>query len=250
MVTKRFLYFSMVFIVLLALLLFSGCERPFEKVPEFGEVQGTKERKVLFFSYMSPLIKAENDRIRRQRSRLVVLHQQFTAGKLPEWLDQYWLKQLAADYDVEFSEPYGQEQWQILLRRVDIVPRDLALIQAAKESAWGISRFAKDGNNFFGEHCSVPGCGVVPENRGPSMTYEVAVFSSPAESIRSYIHNLNTHDAYKDFRHKRYQFRLQEQNPDGYALAETLISYSERKIDYIREIQNMITVNRELMTAL
>jgi Bax protein len=236
-----------VFMVLIIVLLFSGCEPQFDKVPDFGNVQGTIERKTLFFRFMSPLIKAENDRIRHQRSRLVNLYRQFTDDNRPGWLDRRWLKQLAADYGVELSEPYGPEQWQALLRRVDIVPRELALIQAAVESSWGESRFAKEGHNFYGEHCSAPGCGTVPDDRSPNQTYEVAVFLSPSESIRSYIHNLNTHDAYKNFRHLRFQFRKKEKKPDGHALADTLMAYSERNNDYIREIQDMITDNRELM---
>jgi Bax protein len=240
---------AIVFIVLIIVLSFPGCERQTGKLPDFGNVQEASERKTLFFRFMSPLIKAENDRILHQRSRLVNLYQQFTDDSPPGWLDRRWLKHLAADYDVEFSEPYGQDQWQSLLRRVDIVPRELALIQAAMESAWGTSRFAKEGNNLYGEHCSDPGCGIVPDDRSTDKEYEVAVFQSPSESVRSYIQNLNTQDAYKNFRHMRYQFRKQEKRPDGYSLAKTLMAYSERDNDYIREIQEMITDNRELMGA-
>jgi len=236
--------------ILIIASLFSGCERQAGKLPDFDNVQDTSERKSLFFKFMGPLIKAENDRIRLQRSRLVRLYQQFTDNRGPGWLERRWLKQLAADYGVEFSEPYGQDQWQSLLLRVDIVPRELALIQAAMESAWGVSRFAKEGNNLYGQHCSDPGCGIVPDKRSPDMAYEVAVFQSPSESVRSYIQNLNTHTAYKNFRHTRSQFRKQEKEPDGYSLAKTLMAYSERENDYIREIQDMITFNRELMDAL
>ncbi len=114
---------AIVFMVLIIVLLSSGCERQAGKLPDFGNVQETSERKTHFFRFMNPLIKAENDRIRRQRSRLVNLYQQFTDDSRPGWLDRQWLKQLAADYDIEFSEPYGQDQWQSLLRRVDIVPQ-------------------------------------------------------------------------------------------------------------------------------
>jgi Bax protein len=239
-----------VFMVLIIVLLFCGCERQFNKVPYLDNVQGTIERKTLFFRFLSPLINAENDRIEHQRSRLVNLYRQFIDDNRPGWLDRRWLKQLAADYGVEFSEPYGTEQWHALLRRVDIVPRELGLIQAAIESAWGDSRFAKEGHNFYGEHCSAPGCGTVPDGRSANQTYEVAVFHSASQSIRSYLHNLNTHDAYKKFRHLRFQYRKQEKKLDGCALAETLTAYSERSNDYIRQIQEMITDNRELMDAL
>lgn len=241
---------AIVFMLLIIISFFSGCERQTGNLPDFGTVQKSSERKTLFFEFMSPLIKAENDRIRRQRSRLVSLYQQYTGDTRPGWLDRRWLKHLAADYDVEFSEPYEQDQWQSLLRRVDIVPRELALIQAAMESAWGNSRFAKEANNLYGQHCSAPDCGIVPADRSPAKGYEVAVFQSPSESVRSYIHNLNTHTAYKNFRRMRFQFRKQGAPPDGHALAKTLLAYSEREDDYIREIQDMITFNKELMDAL
>jgi Bax protein len=241
---------AIILMVLIIALLLSRCCQQTGKVPDFKNVQGTREKKALFFKFLTPLIKAENDKIRQQRSRLLNLHQQFTKGNRPGWLDQRWLKQLAADYDVELSESYAQDQWQSLMQRVDIVPRELALIQAAKESAWGGSRFAKEGNNLYGEHCSDPGCGIVPDARSTGSAYEVAVFQSPAESVRSYIHNLNTHDAYKNFRRMRFQFRKQGENPDGYSLAKTLMAYSERSHDYIREIQDMITNNQELMGTL
>jgi hypothetical protein len=67
---------------------------------------------------------------------------------------------------------------------------------------------------------------------------------------RKQITTLNTHDAYKNFRHMRSQFRKQAKKPDGYSLAKALMAYSERDNDYIREIQDMITNNRELMGEL
>lgn len=236
--------------VLLIMALFSGCELVTVKTPDFGSVEEGSERKAFFFGFMSPLIKAENDIILNQRSRLVKLNQQATDDRQPGWLDRRWLKQLAADYGVELSEPYGQEQWQSLLLRVDIVPREMALIQAAMESAWGDSRFAKEGNNFYGEHCTTQGCGIVPDGRSPGEVYEVATFQSPSESVRSYIHNLNTHAAYENFRHMRLKSRKKGGEPDGFSLVTTLRAYSERNDDYVLAIQGMITDNKELMEAL
>ncbi len=238
------------FTVLIIVSLSLGCESMTGKTPDFGSVEGGSERKELFFGFMSPLIKAENDIILNQRSRLVNLKQQATEDRQPGWLDLRWLEQLAADYGVELSEPYGQEQWQSLLLRVDIVPRELALVQAAMESAWGDSRFAREGNNFYGEHCTTQDCGIVPDGRSPGKVYEVATFQSPAESVRSYIHNLNTHAAYEDFRHLRLNSRKKGGVPDGFSLAKTLRAYSERNNDYIRAVQGMITDNKGLMGAL
>ena len=38
-------------------------------------------------------------------------------------------------------------------------------MQAANESAWGTSRFARIGLNFFGQWCYSKGCGMVPKRR-------------------------------------------------------------------------------------
>mgnify|MGYP002064425563 CR=1 FL=1 len=90
-----------------------------------------------------------------------------------------------------------------LRRRVDTVPIRLALAQAAKESGWGTSRFARKGNNFFGQWCYDEGCGLVPRARGEGRSHEVRAFDSPGDSVASYLRNINTHHGYRELRHAR-----------------------------------------------
>ena len=119
----------------------------------------------------------------------------------------------------------------------------IALAQAAKESAWGISRFDRLGNNYFGQWCFVAGCGLVPEARNTGASHEVAAFKSVRESVRRYMNNINTHPAYADLRNRRASLRSEGNDISGLALAPALIRYSERGQEYVSELQAMIRGN-------
>jgi len=120
----------------------------------------------------------------------------------------------------------------------------MLLAQAANESGWGSSRFAKQANNLFGEWTFTPGQGIVPKNRPAGASYEVKRFSSLYQSIRSYARNINTHWAYKGLRKRRKQMRLNGEVITGLKLAEELDLYSTRRKDYTRDIITLIRRNR------
>lgn len=233
--------------LLVITLYLAGCRQAIT-VPDFKNIQDPEEKKMRFFSFMSPVIREENERVLKQRKKLLGLYEQTQKGASLWLWDRRWLERLMSEYEVEVKGQDDPYKWQVLLTRVDIVPADLALIQAAKESAWGSSRFVREGNNMFGEHCFDEGCGIVPGERDPGAEHEVEVFQSVTESVRSYIHNLNTHAAYSKVRRLRSRFRGQGRAPDGYSLAETLPLYSERREAYIIEIRQMIRANRDLMS--
>jgi Bax protein len=130
---------------------------------------------------------------------------------------------------------------------VDAVPDHLVLAQAANESAWGTSRFAREGNNLFGQWCFRQGCGLVPASRPDGATYEVARFESVSQSIGSYMHNLNTGRTYQELREIRALARENGHDPDANAMAAGLMSYSERGEDYISELRSMIRHNAEVI---
>ena len=119
----------------------------------------------------------------------------------------------------------------------------LALAQAAKESGWGTSRFAREGNNYFGQWCYKAGCGIVPASRAPGRTHEVEAFDSPAESVASYMRNINTHSGYKSFREARKVQRSEADALSGVALAAELSQYSERRDAYVAELRQLIVGN-------
>jgi len=188
---------------------------------------------------MQPLIAAENARVLRDRSRLVTI----AAADEPGWRDRRWLRSLGERYRLDPESLSSDQLLATLLLRVDAVPMSLALAQAAKESGWGTSRFARRGRNLFGQWCYTPGCGIVPRSRGEEATHEVRAFSTASESVQSYIRNINTHPAYLDFRRARAGLRARQAPLSGLVLAEQLESYSERGRAYVNEIKQLIRFN-------
>lgn len=240
-----------------ALLLFPGCgEEPrgtgtpsVGDLPDFEAVSDAGERKRAFFAFLRPVVEKENARIRERRRRVQRLYARHRGKEAVSWSDIRWLQTLLTEYGVGGPAPGDFSLWEALLRRVDIVPLDLALAQAAKESGWGTSRFAREGNNLFGQRCFTEGCGIVPAGREDGATHEVKRFDTVAASVRSYIHNLNTNDAYRRFRLLRRQQRVEGMQPDGFSLAESLPSYSERGYLYLDEIREMIRANRRYLKS-
>ena len=113
-----------------------------------------------------------NQTILEQRQRFDKIQKNYKNHHKLSAQDQEWLNKLAKQYKVsaDISNPNA---WKILSKRVDILPPSLIIAQAANESAWGTSRFAKQGNNYFGQWCYTPGCGIVPKQRSAGHTYEV-----------------------------------------------------------------------------
>lgn len=217
-----------------------------ESLPDFAEFDNVDDKKQAFFDFLLPLVQQENQRLQLLRDALQQIasqEQELNKTQLE------WVLKLAEYYHVIASDTSTDNldiRWVIdeLLLRVDQVPPSLALAQAANESAWGTSRFATEGNNLYGQWCFKKGCGLVPGDRPDGTKHEVASFSSPAQSVRRYIHNLNTHLAYKHFRQLRAEHRKAEQPLSGKKSAETLARYSTRGAEYIQELKAMIRINK------
>ncbi len=204
----------------------------------------TEARKARLVNLLLPAVQQNNRDLLSKRERLVSLHQQIVDGVPLTGKDQVWLMDLSQRYRLDTPEPLNSEWSRILLRRIDIVPADLALAQAALESAWGTSRFAEEGNNYFGHWCFVKGCGLVPQNRREGARHEVARFSSPAESVRRYMHNLNSHPRYTELRLIRERLRDRNEPFTGSDLAAGLEGYSELGDEYIGMVRGLIRQNR------
>jgi len=218
-----------------------------EPLPDFDAIGDVDTRKQAFFTFLAPLVEAENERVRSDRARLLAMNERLESGQQPRGRDRRWLKRTAGHYDVEWHPDDPIRVMQQLARRVDTVPVSLALVQAAAESGWGRSRFAVDGNNLFGQWCYTPGCGIVPSRRLGGAQHEVESFSSVRESVSRYIHNLNTHSAYAPLREIRARLRKAGREPTAMALADGLIRYSERREDYVEEVKSVIRVNRPMI---
>ncbi len=208
------------------------------------DVVDARTRKLRFFALLRPLVQTENKRIVELRTRLLELSRK-TDAYTPEQMDL--IRPLAAKYRVPLDGKPDSAFWAMLLKRLDKVPVELALAQAANESAWGTSRFARDGNNYFGQWCYKEGCGIVPARRNVDLSHEVKVFASAAESVRAYIYNLNTTSAYKRLRSLRQYMRRSGAKFDAALLAGGLSTYSERGAEYVKSIRNLIRHNQSLM---
>lgn len=212
-------------------------------LPDFAAISDIEEKKRTFFDFLQPYVDAKNAEIRRQRQHLLSLNKKLASGHKPRPDEKAFLLQLSHQYEVPADDLQAPAFLQLLLRRVDVIPPSLVLAQAANESAWGTSRFAKEGYNFFGQWCYTKGCGLVPGNRRPSARHEVKSFNNIEEAVHAYFMNLNTFPSYQYLRLIRQDLRRNEKPIDGISLTEGLQSYSERGEDYISELQAMIHYN-------
>ncbi|MBY6063102.1 peptidoglycan hydrolase [Pseudidiomarina sediminum] len=219
------------------------------QLPDFSVYGGTADKKQAFFSFLAPLVAAENAYIEEQRQGVQTLYTKWRFNPTSLTPQQVqWLANIAKEYRVEFDYRNNAETaFELLLRRVDVVPETLVLVQAANESGWGTSRFALQALNLFGQWCFTDGCGLVPESRGEQATHEVQRFPSVNASIRSYLRNLNTHPAYVELRQLREQQRQKGRDIRALDLTPGLAAYSERGEAYIEELNAMIRVNRPLI---
>lgn len=212
----------------------------FPDLPNFSGMLDVQEKKRRFFDFISDLLRAENARIRRERFRLIKLYRAFLRGEAPSGEDRVWLQSLCRKYRESFGDGTDAELFRNLLVKVDIVPLDLGIAQAANESAWGASRFARKGNNLFGQWCFEQGCGLVPLRRSAGSTHEVKTYPSPRLSVRDYMRNLNSHPAYRDFRVIRYRQRKSGSGLDGSELAEGLLAYSGIGHEYVSRLRSIM----------
>lgn len=212
-----------------------------ETIPDFRAMKVVSEKKRAFLDFLAPKVHAANEAIRADRAWLMAAATQVEAGLSGAELAQ--LKTLARKYRVTMKTgtPVAQVVSELLLR-ADVIPVSLVLAQGATESGWGTSRFAIEGNNYFGIWCFSAGCGLTPLSRDKDRTHQVARFETVADSVSYYMHNINTHRAYRTFRQLR--ATLNPSDPAGIVLADGLQHYSERGDEYVQDIKGMIRYNQ------
>lgn len=215
----------------------------YSEIPDFTKYTDVKEKKKAFFDFLRPMVKEENNRIRAERSKLITLFDEYESSNTLKPADAEWIDGLAETMRMKTFDITNEEDKQTLLRRVDIVPPSLFLAQAANESSWGTSRFARQANNIFGQWCFTPGCGIVPSQRGKDETHEVQKFNTVNAAVNSYVRNINSHNAYSGLRFVREEMRNDGEKPDGISLAGGLLKYSARGEEYVKEIREMIDYN-------
>ncbi len=210
---------------------------------DLEELVEVDRRKAVFFRMVLPLVLQANEQIRADRARIIDLQAALAAGEALKRDDALWLAGMFDQYGVE-TEDVQNGDFETLLRRVDIIAPSLALAQAAIESGWGTSRFAREGNALFGQWVYDDDAdGIVPAARPEGMSHRIRAFETPLQSVVAYMRNLNTHRAYRPMRDIRERLRRQGAPINGMTLAEGLESYSEKGREYIDMVRSMINAN-------
>jgi len=203
------------------------------KLPKDIKTLGnTKTKRDLFIKIILPLVLAENNKILDDRKQLFkILSKNFnTAG------ERVWLRRRFKEYKVEDGD------LSKLKMRMDIVPVSIAIAQAANESGWGTSRFALEGNALFGQW-TWSKKGISPKNKDPDKSHKVLQFQVLKASVRAYKNNLNTHNAYKEFRETRAKLRQDNKKIIGLDLTQYLKNYSEIGDQYVEILELIIRKN-------
>jgi Bax protein len=195
-------------------------------------IENTKKRKEFFIQIVLPLILKENNNIKIDRKRLFSIINKSNNTNL----EKKWLEKKYKQYGIPSKD------LSILKIRMDEVPVSLALAQAAKETGWGTSRFAQEGNALFGQW-TWSGEGLKPKDADQNEGHKVMKFNVLQASVRAYQRNLNTHKSYKDFRKARAELRDQGLALDSLVLSKFLKNYAETGNKYVEVLKKIITQN-------
>jgi Bax protein len=199
---------------------------------EIKMIENTKKRKEFFIQIVLPLILKENSNIRLDRKRLFSIINKSNNTKL----EKKWLNKKYKQYGIPSKD------LSVLKIRMDEIPVSLALAQAAKETGWGTSRFAQEGNALFGQW-TWSGEGLKPKEADQNQGHKVMKFNVLQASVRAYQRNLNTHSTYKEFRRERAKLRDQGKPLDSVILSQFLNEYAETGNQYVEVLQQIIKQN-------
>ena len=203
------------------------------KLPkDLNTLGDTKKKRDLFIKIMLPLILDENQKITEDRKRLFkILSKNFNSAG-----ERVWLKRRFKEYKIDDGD------LSKLKMRMDIIPVSLALAQAANESGWGTSRFALEGNALFGQW-TWSKKGISPKNKDPNKSHKVLQFQILKASVRAYKNNLNTHNAYREFREARAKLRQEDKPIIGLELSKYIKNYAAIGEKYVVIINDIIERN-------
>ena len=198
---------------------------------EIGKIESTKEKKEIFIKIILPLILRENEEIISDRKKLFRI-----LGKIKNTrAEKKWLEFKLKQYQIKNSD------LSELKIRMDIIPVSLAIAQAAKETGWGTSRFALEGNALFGQWTYAEN-GLKPENNTTG-DHKVMKFNILQASVRAYQRNLNSHRVYKNFRSERAKLRERREKINSLKLVKYLDKYAETGKLYTQILEKIIKQN-------
>ena len=200
---------------------------------EIKMIENTKKRKEFFIQIILPLIIQENNNIKLDRKTLFsIINKSNNSNSEKKWLDRKYKQ-----YGVKSND------LSTLKIRMDEIPVSLAIAQAAKETGWGTSRFAQEGNALFGQW-TWSGEGLRPKEAKEGQEHKVMKFNILQASVRAYQRNLNTHSTYKDFRKARAKLRDSNKKLDSIELSKYLNKYAETGNQYVEVLQKIIKQNK------
>jgi Bax protein len=199
---------------------------------EIKMIESTKKRKEFFIQIVLPLVLKENNNIRLDRKMLFSIINKSNNTQL----EKKWLEKKYKQYGV------NSKDLSVLKVRMDEVPVSLAIAQAAKETGWGTSRFAQEGNALFGQW-TWSGEGLKPKEADENKGHKVMKFNVLQASVRAYQRNLNTHPSYENFRLARAQLRDAGKILDSIVLSQFLDNYAETGNQYVEVLQKIIKQN-------
>ena len=200
---------------------------------EIKMIENVKKRKEFFIQIVLPLILKENNNIRIDRKRLFSI---INKNKNTN-LEKKWLEKKYKQYGIPSKD------LSILKIRMDEVPVSLALAQAAKETGWGTSRFAQEGNALFGQW-TWSGEGLKPKDADKDQGHKVMKFNVLQASVRAYQRNINTHSSYIKFREERAKLRDLGLKLDSLKLVSHLDQYAETGSQYVEVLKKIIIQNK------
>ena len=199
---------------------------------EIKMIENTKKRKEFFIQIVLPLIIKENNNIRLDRKTLFSIINKSNNTKA----EKQWLEKKYKQYGVSSGD------LSTLKIRMDEIPVSLAIAQAAKETGWGTSRFAQEGNALFGQW-TWSGEGLKPKDADEGKGHKVMKFNVLQASVRAYQRNLNTHRTYREFRKARAELRDLNKPLDSMQLSKYLNKYAETGNQYVEVLQKIIEQN-------
>ena len=199
---------------------------------EIKMIENTKQRKEFFIQIILPLILQENNNIKLDRKRLFSIINKSNNSDL----EKKWLEKKYKQYGVPSKD------LSILKMRMDEIPVSLAIAQAAKETGWGTSRFAQEGNALFGQW-TWSGDGLKPKDAEKNEGHKVMKFNVLQASVRAYQRNLNTHSSYKNLRKARAELRDRGNSLDSLILVKYLNQYAETGEKYVEVLKQIIKQN-------
>ncbi len=217
---------------------------------DLDQVAEVEHRKALFLGAVLPVVLAVNEQLVREHDVVARLAKKTRAGETLNLREKFDLQRLAKTFEI-IDQDDTQNATELgdasiveeLMLRVAPIPVSLALAQAAEESAWGLSRFAVEGNALYGQWVWNDDVGIIPKGRRTGQGHSIQAFADIYESTASYAHNLNTHLAYKRFRRMRAYMITASGYMDSVSLAGALTRYSGRGQAYVESLRTLMRAN-------